>query len=265
MELKNNIHLRISDWYWRNILTWAGNLRGFTWPQMLWLERGLGKISEEDEKGINFQLKDDEERYLSSKELLRTYLRTEFRQSVLILDEIDEDTVFYDVGGFHGYHTILGTLGEKVYTFEPDPENLEVLKENIDLNSEQEIELIEKPLWSEETNLKMHSGLEGKSTIDAEGNIEQKTTTVDNMVELGASAPDVIKIDVEGAEYQVLKGTEEILEKHRPIIVLEAHIGERLQELGGSMEKIESLLEENDYNIEKKQRSGEIHVYAKPK
>ena len=47
--------------------------------------------------------------------------------------------------------------------------------------------------------------------------------SVDGLVKKGYPAPDVIKIDVEGAEYDVLKGARETLVSKKPKILLATH------------------------------------------
>jgi FkbM family methyltransferase len=57
------------------------------------------------------------------------------------------------------------------------------------------------------------------------------------------NAPDFLKIDVEGHELKVLEGATETLKRYRPDMLIEIHS----KALG---EKILTLLEELDYNIE---------------
>jgi len=49
------------------------------------------------------------------------------------------------------------------------------------------------------------------------------TVTVDAVVELIGFSPDVLKIDVEGAEFRVLQGAYDTLTKTSPIIFLSVH------------------------------------------
>jgi FkbM family methyltransferase len=261
--IDDNLFLKLSLIYTREVWDRFKHIRGFTRPAILLNSIGVQRISRKQDNHYNFSITEGETRNICSLEDLKKYTRKEYDQTRFLIENIDTDGTFYDIGGYHGYHAILGSLGGKVYVFEPDPENIDFIEENMELNSEQDIELVKKPVWNEETEIEMDLGKKGKSRASKNGEITKQTIYLDQFAENNRS-PDIIKIDVEGAEYQVLKGAEKVLDKHRPIIILEAHIGERLQELGGSMEKIESLLEEKDYNIDKKQRSGEIHVYAKP-
>ena len=54
------------------------------------------------------------------------------------------------------------------------------------------------------------------------------TVTIDAVAERLRLQPDVLKIDVEGAELSVLKGALDTLRKSRPIILIEIHSEELL-------------------------------------
>ena len=56
-----------------------------------------------------------------------------------------------------------------------------------------------------------------------EKSIEIETVTLDNFLKEKTERVDVIKMDVEGAEAQVLQGAGRLLEKYRPIILSEMH------------------------------------------
>jgi FkbM family methyltransferase len=50
-----------------------------------------------------------------------------------------------------------------------------------------------------------------------------RMTSLDHQISLGAlPIPDVVKVDVEGAELQVFKGMEHVIAKHSPVIAFEA-------------------------------------------
>jgi hypothetical protein len=55
------------------------------------------------------------------------------------------------------------------------------------------------------------------------GVVDIDVTAIDAELASGRGAPDVVKIDVEGAEVQVLEGMRETLERHRPALICEVH------------------------------------------
>ncbi len=59
-------------------------------------------------------------------------------------------------------------------------------------------------------------------------------------------APDVIKIDVEGAELLVLRGARSTLAQHKPILFLSVH-PTHLEAMGQSVEELAGLLRELGY------------------
>ncbi len=72
--------------------------------------------------------------------------------------------------------------------------------------------------------------------------------------------PQVIKIDVEGAEYDVLLGAKDLLSEHAPIIYLSVHPKE-LSLMGYSVEKLINLLDSLQYHAFDSQ-GNQIHDFS---
>ena len=169
---------------------------------------------------------------------------------------IKKDSVIYDIGGFHGFYAIVGSLGKLCYCFEPDTENLKHLKENIQLNKDnfpnRDIQIIKKAVWSEEKSLHFHYGHSGKSSVigkDSGDSVAVESVSIDNFTE-EHEKPDLIKIDVEGAEARVLKGAKSTLKRFHPKLFLEIHDEAKLNTFGNSSREIEQLLQEVGYYIQ---------------
>jgi len=60
--------------------------------------------------------------------------------------------------------------------------------------------------------------------------------------------PDVIKIDVEGAEFSVLEGAREILAEARPLLVVSIH-PQHLKALGRDAAELHALAEASGYTV----------------
>lgn len=137
--------------------------------------------------------------------------------------------VVFDIGANVGFHSlILSKLaGEEghVYAFEPNSENCRLILMASEHNHVSNITLLPIALsdqrgWAYFTS---HVGSNGGFvspqfvTLHGHGTVVP-TFTLDEM-----SMPnvDVIKLDVEGAEYKVLKGGEALLSRSRPAIVCE--------------------------------------------
>jgi FkbM family methyltransferase len=142
-----------------------------------------------------------------------------------------------DVGGHLGYYCLLmarivGPKG-RVISFEPVQENMAVLKENVALNRITNIELVncalgERPgtlslIRPKNFSLSWTPSVRGYSVEGARDSVEVEVDTLDAFLSRGGHKPSVIKIDVEGAELDVLRGANETLRTARPVVLLEIH------------------------------------------
>jgi len=199
-----------------------------------------------DDNGTFYEL-DGEKLYFGKKEDLK-YLMMEEHQYKQYIKEIDKESIIYDVGAYHGFYSILGgALGEKVYSFEANPNNLKILRENKSLNSEKDITVVDKAVWSEETELKLNTQIIGGKSHIADERVTIDPVTLDNFAETHSN-PDIIKIDVEGAEHHVLRGAENILKNTNPVLFIEIHLDGRLEEFRSSKEELETYLSKLGYS-----------------
>jgi FkbM family methyltransferase len=142
-----------------------------------------------------------------------------------------------DIGGHLGYYCLLmarlvGPAG-RVISFEPVQENMAVLKENVALNGITNVELVNSALGERPGTLSLirpknfqlswTPSVQGYSVEGARDSVEVKVDTLDAHLSRGGDKPSVIKIDVEGAELQVLRGATETLRTTRPTVLLEIH------------------------------------------
>ena len=73
-----------------------------------------------------------------------------------------------------------------------------------------------------------------------------ETVSIDQLIARGLDPPDIIKIDVEGHEFEVLKGARKLLLAKKPLLSLELHPG-LLQQRGASALAIAEYLEKAGY------------------
>lgn len=212
-------------------------------------------------------------RYISSEE--RDFLAE-------ILEEVTPDDTVWDIGANIGVHTcILAQRAGKVVAVEPYSPNVRRLKHNLEIN---DLEAEVLPLAVSDTD--------GKETIsipeaDSAGNQfpalvpdsisesrrqklrnksleEIEVKKGDTLVEEGISAPDIIKIDVEGASHKVIKGLEEALDEGKcRAVFVEVHLP-NLGESRPSVEdfdkkpgEIREMLEDLGFKVEIIQRREE--------
>lgn len=163
--------------------------------------------------------------------------------------------VCYDVGGYRGYMSgIMALAGaSKVIVFEPLPANQSALHRLCDLNPALNIVIEPIALGNEDGIVQlrvMPDSSMGKlvsskfqSNTLGTGEIDVRIRSLDSMVRaMLLPPPQIIKIDVEGAELDVLLGAAELLKRDRPLVYLEAH--------SASLERACSReLEKYDYSI----------------
>ncbi len=170
-------------------------------------------------------------------------------QTDAFVSAVRPGSVVYDVGAHFGYYSLLASqlagAGGRVIALEPSPRNLEVLRRPIELNRATNITVLETALSDHqgEARFDNRSG-SGVGHLAADGPLTVKLTTLDA---LGREfpAPDVLKIDVEGAEEAVLCGGRETLGKTQPAIFLSTHgpalaenCSRLLRELGYSLREL---------------------------
>jgi hypothetical protein len=88
--------------------------------------------------------------------------------------------------------------------------------------------------------------------------IQCRVETVDRVIDSGVSgAPDVIKIDVEGAELQVLQGASKCITHHQPVVVFESD--ENMDRFGyGRPELLEFFASKGRYHFYYINEDGEL-------
>jgi FkbM family methyltransferase len=121
--------------------------------------------------------------------------------------------------------------GGSVHAFEPLPANARALAHNVALNGFVEIAVVEAAVGARpgraqlavtEESVQAHLAAIA-SDVPTLQTIEVAVTTIDEEVAAGRPVPDVVKIDVEGAEPAVLEGMATTLAEHRPIVICELH------------------------------------------
>ncbi len=144
------------------------------------------------------------------------------------------DTVL-DIGANVGYIALemakhIGASG-KVFAFEPDAKNFTLLKRNLELNPDCNIEPIplavsdtNAPIRLYKANFDFNSG--AHSILPSEKHstqfIEIPSTTMDDFVQSrDIQNLNFIKIDIEGAEMSAFKGMRHTLSRFRPIVIAE--------------------------------------------
>jgi FkbM family methyltransferase len=174
-----------------------------------------------------------------------------------ILEAVGPGAVVYDIGAHAGsialgVARLVGPSG-RVVAFEADPANVASLQESV-LRSRltASLQVIHAAVWSGEAThvtfrrggvRRSHGGVETDELHPVLGTgelIDVRAITLDNFIASGGSAPQLVKVDVEGGEYEVLRGARNLFTKSRPLLIAEVHHPQ-------ADEKIRAWLINNNY------------------
>ena len=153
-----------------------------------------------------------------------------------ISDAVRPGDVCLDIGSYRGFFAgVMGVAGaSRVYCFEPSPSNVAALERLKILNPALPIDVqplavgdrdgVEEFLIMEEATMgklatsSFQAGTAGRDAVSV------RVARLDTLVDSGGVAqPDLIKIDVEGAELDVLRGGDRTIAASRPRFFIEAH------------------------------------------
>ena len=141
-------------------------------------------------------------------------------------------SVFYDIGANHGYFSLLGCVlvGHQghCYSFEPLPQNVAVLQHVTRINRIVNHTLVQSAVSNSKgmAQLFLTGENDYRPSLVAGGHtdkLEVETITLDDFSK-NHRLPDLLKVDVEGAEMLVLEGAERLLSgSHSPAWIIEVH------------------------------------------
>ena len=166
-----------------------------------------------------------------------------------ILAAVHPRAVVFDIGAHVGsialgLARLVGPSGH-VVAFEADPGNAESLTENAARNHlTASLQVVQSAVWSYTATkicfrcggtLRSHGGVEsdGQSPVIGGGEvINVSAVTLDDFLAKGGPVPQLVKIDVEGGEYEVLRGGTNLFSKLRPLIIAEVHHKSAAEQIG---------------------------------
>lgn len=183
----------------------------------------------------------------------------EYPETLFVQKYLTKKSVFFDVGAHLGEYAILAAeIANKgrIFAFEPTPQSRAYLLENIALNSHaKHVEVSEYALSSKQGVA--HFVLEGEAEVNhlssepsaSKKTIKVRTTTIDAFrKKYQIKKIDLIKIDVEGGEEAVLKGSKNTLATHAmPAIIFELNPNSTWYQK--SPNPVFALLAKNNYSF----------------
>src|SRR5215211_5476155 len=177
--------------------------------------------------------------------------------------------IVIDVGAAFGFYTIMASkrVGQqgKVVAIEPQPIILEMLNRNIKLNKLVNVITLNYAVYSERSKVRLYSNysiIQERAGQSLQSYIEVSADTLDNLLrQVGIDEVNWIKVDVEGAELEVLKGAVGILSRSRDVaLFVEVHSP-------GLVRPILELCESYKLRVEfeKTYENGNSHLLLKKK
>jgi FkbM family methyltransferase len=145
---------------------------------------------------------------------------------------VQKGAIVLDCGAHVGVftHNALRRGAGKVIAIEPDPTNIECLRRNFTAEIQTgRVVIVPKGVWSSSGSMKLYEGIPNSGMNSMVLNTEGKYTevpviTIDNLsVDLDLPRIDYIKMDIEGAEREALKGARSVLARYKPQLALDSY------------------------------------------
>ena len=154
-----------------------------------------------------------------------------------------EDIVF-DIGAYHGvWAMLLARSVREVVAFEPNPGTFAVLEQMIAVNRADNVTAYRVAIGGEASVADFWGTGSGASLREGGNRMARNRVSVETLDGFAARRqrlPDVIKIDVEGAEHEVLRGARQCL-AHARVLCVEVHFDE-LPKFDADYRRVESLV-----------------------
>jgi len=174
-----------------------------------------------------------------------------------------KDCIFWDIGANIGYFSISAArVAKSVRSFEPEEKNYKILKNNVGKNDIDNIKLHkiavsdlngESELFINTTEGSGIHSLAYDERLNKESDTI-KTRTFDSLTGTYGN-PDLVKIDVEGAELKIIEGAEETLKNGNIDWFIEVHSSktgkriDRIKQHGGDASSLYDKLSKHDYQV----------------
>lgn len=194
------------------------------------------------------------------------------------LKRTEKAKTIIDIGANVGYYSLIASKNIQqnkgtIYAFEPVSKNFARLNENILLNKIDCIICYKKAVSNENASIKINVGNDqnwGMSSINSHNHLSSESEivqceTLDSFCKsVNISRVDLIKIDVEGAELNVLKGMQKIIEIYKPEIMIEVS-DQHLNKQNVSSQDVFNFFWERGYKSYQIIRNGKLQLINEPK
>jgi FkbM family methyltransferase len=155
----------------------------------------------------------------------------------LLRSELRPGDCYYDVGAHTGFFSLIASRfvgpSGKIVALEPDPDNAATLRANIAKNDIRQAAVVEAAVWSSAGHVTFERAsnasnrTQGRITSAEDPRlvrISVPAVRLDDIVFIdGHPPPHLIKMDVEGAEWEALQGARRLLTEAQPELLCEVH------------------------------------------
>ena len=179
-------------------------------------------------------------------------------ESIFFMDIAKNYKGFINIGANVGYYVAMAQhIGfQKIYAFEPNVSNFEVLQSNARLSHHQYTVLEKVAVGDKETTLKLYGDTTGASLVPGWSGTsskvfnEVKVITLDKYFDENKLPPGpiLVLIDVEGFEFSVLKGMIGLLERNDLALIIEICYLEHWESINPYFEQTFVFLNNMGYN-----------------
>lgn len=219
----------------RSLVRWLGRLQ-FKYPAVAPLLNRLGAQATQGEnvmrhgigRGLRFDSRGGHPGYALGT--------SDPDEQAALQRQLTAGQVFYDIGANVGFFTtlaakIVGAKGQ-VYGFEPFPATAATARDNARRNGFEHVTIIEAAVSNFEgeavfdvsnTTTTFRLLKPGEKVAGTAQSIKVPVMTIDGQIAAGLRPPNLVMIDVEGAELEVLEGMRQTLLTYRPSIICEVH------------------------------------------
>ena len=177
----------------------------------------------------------------------------------ILMNHVKKDQIVIDLGAHIGYYTLMmaklvGPNG-KVFAFEPEPRNLELLQKNISKNGYENVIVVPKAVSNNEENCILYVGQESfgankifkpkKTNVQKFKEIKTQTIKLDNYFKENSFLEKIsfLKMDIEGSEIKALEGMKKILESNQELKIFTEINKDALEDSGSDYKKMLRYLE----------------------
>jgi FkbM family methyltransferase len=177
----------------------------------------------------------------------------------ILMNHVKKDQIVIDLGAHIGYYTLMmaklvGPNG-KVFAFEPEPRNLELLQKNISKNGYENVIVVPKAVSNNEENCILYVGQESfgankifkpkKTNVQKFKEIKTQTIKLDNYFKENSFLEKIsfLKMDIEGSEIKALEGMKKILESNQELMIFTEINKDALEDSGSDYKKMLKYLE----------------------